>query len=92
MKIQNLPRKLKKKVIKEEEEFVDNMIRLTIEGWDSWLKGIDYPKIPKEIYTTCFDENYLKRTIKAFEEKFKRKLKYRIKGLAYISYAETEVG
>ena len=68
-----------------------NWMDMTIDGWDSHLRGEDFKKVPKEVGWAYFEERYLKRYIKAFETKFKRKLKYRIDGIAFISYEETKI-
>ena len=59
---------------------------LIVEGWHSWLNGEGFEHPPKEIFFCSSSEEETKSLIKEFEEKYKRKLQYRVDGLTYISY------
>src|SRR5208283_5282525 len=65
-------------------EFKKEYTEMLIDGWNQML-SIHKKEIPFCLST----EDELKELIKSFEDKHNKKLKYRIDGLAYVSYEES---
>jgi len=64
-------------------------LEMVIDSWHQMLEGIDFPSPRKETFYCHSNIEELEKYISAFELKYKRKLKYRIDCLSYISYEET---
>ena len=67
-------------------EFRENYKKMLIDGWSQKLIDMSIPEVV--FYPSNEDE--IKEYVKAFEDKYQRKLKYRIDTLAYISLVAEE--